>query len=695
MRRTRPKWMWRLACHLLSISLLCTAGSHFALAQSTRPISLKQQLEAVLQAEDHRKAKAPALQQAVGSSSPVLRSRAALAFGRIQQPTCVPPLLKLLKDPVPQVRQQAAFALGQLAWNPAFTGKHKKQILQALQKALKDPSQSVQLATMEALGKYGHASTPKWMLPFLKGKTASLQRQAVMALFWFQIRQRRQARKKKKKAPLLEKSAFAHLLKLSKSKHHRVQEAVAYYFARLKDKRSAPIILQVLGSQHRWAKLFALIALRKNPTDKGLQAALQATKHKQIFIRVAAIQAIHAMKKAKALPLSLGKDPSFQVRLAFLRAYSSLPSVTTAQLQKWDKDPSLTVQRVLLSALAKKMKDKSLSRLNKALAHRHWLIRQAAVLASRGLKKGKLAFLVKAYQDKDVRVRSYVLRMLARNPSPKAFALIQKALGSQALSERGSAVDILFKRKEKQVLSLAWSTYLASSSKKWVEVREYIVDLIAKTPGKRTDDYLRKILKDPAPSVAGKARAKLLSRGFKKLPSIPAPKLTFSPHRSLRWTKNPTVILETNRGKMYLTCFAKAAPIHVANFVGLVQKGFYNGLLWHRVISNFVIQGGDPDGTGWGDGGFSVRAEINQKRYTRGTLGMPRSQGWNTGSVQLFISHIPTPHLDGRYTVFGQVTKGLNVLDNIEVGDRILRAYVLSPTTSSTKPTSRKAPTSK
>ena len=91
------------------------------------------------------------------------------------------------------------------------------------------------------------------------------------------------------------------------------------------------------------------------------------------------------------------------------------------------------------------------------------------------------------------------------------------------------------------------------------------------------------------------------------------------------------------------------------------------------MISNFVIQGGDPDGSGWGDGGYQLRAEINRKRFERGTLGMPRAQGWNTGSVQLFFTHTPTPHLDGLYTVFGRIVDGLEVMDKIEEGDKILR----------------------
>jgi cyclophilin family peptidyl-prolyl cis-trans isomerase len=140
----------------------------------------------------------------------------------------------------------------------------------------------------------------------------------------------------------------------------------------------------------------------------------------------------------------------------------------------------------------------------------------------------------------------------------------------------------------------------------------------------------------------------------------------------------PNVVVETNRGRMEIQLFPDAAPFHVANFLGLVDDGFYDGLPWHRVVSNFVIQGGDPEGTGWGGPGWSVPDEISRRKYRRGTVGMPKA-GKDTGGCQMFITHLPTPHLDGNYTVFGQVVRGLDVIDAIEVGDIIVRASRVEP----------------
>ncbi|MGZ3736777.1 MAG: peptidylprolyl isomerase, partial [Bdellovibrionota bacterium] len=210
---------------------------------------------------------------------------------------------------------------------------------------------------------------------------------------------------------------------------------------------------------------------------------------------------------------------------------------------------------------------------------------------------------------------------------------------------------------------------------KWVETREDLLDAIAKNTGETTTGYLQKVLQsDPDRGVRAKARALLTARGVINLPVYPDPDFTLSPFREVTFRKNPQVEIETNRGSFLVECFAAEAPIHVADFIGHVKAGFYDGLSWHRVISNFVVQGGDPDGTGFGGAGYTLRAEINRHPFARGALGMPRSQGFDTGGGQLFFSLEPTPHLEGQYTVFGQVIRGAEVLDHLERGDRILHA---------------------
>lgn len=129
----------------------------------------------------------------------------------------------------------------------------------------------------------------------------------------------------------------------------------------------------------------------------------------------------------------------------------------------------------------------------------------------------------------------------------------------------------------------------------------------------------------------------------------------------------------TEKGEITLDLFPDEAPGTVANFAKLADSGFYNGLTFHRVIPNFMVQGGCPKGDGTGGPGYTIKCETkgNPHRHVRGTLSMAHA-GKDTGGSQFFICHAPQPHLDGVHTVFGQVTEGMDVVDAIRAGDRMV-----------------------
>jgi peptidyl-prolyl cis-trans isomerase B (cyclophilin B) len=128
-------------------------------------------------------------------------------------------------------------------------------------------------------------------------------------------------------------------------------------------------------------------------------------------------------------------------------------------------------------------------------------------------------------------------------------------------------------------------------------------------------------------------------------------------------------IMETDKGTINLELFDKDAPGTVANFTKLAKSGYYDGLNFHRVIKNFMIQGGCPTGTGMGGPGYKIKCEINTQKHTPGTLSMAHA-GKDTGGSQFFITHTATPHLDGIHTVFGR-TKDMTVVNAIQQGDKI------------------------
>jgi cyclophilin family peptidyl-prolyl cis-trans isomerase len=129
-------------------------------------------------------------------------------------------------------------------------------------------------------------------------------------------------------------------------------------------------------------------------------------------------------------------------------------------------------------------------------------------------------------------------------------------------------------------------------------------------------------------------------------------------------------VLRTNKGTIRLRLLKEDAPFTVLSFVKLVRKKFYDGLTFHRVVPDFVIQGGDPRGDGWGGPGYAIRSEFSMASFTRGAVGIA-SSGKDTEGCQFFITQVPAPHLDGRYTVFAKVIEGQDVVDRIQIGDTI------------------------
>jgi len=135
---------------------------------------------------------------------------------------------------------------------------------------------------------------------------------------------------------------------------------------------------------------------------------------------------------------------------------------------------------------------------------------------------------------------------------------------------------------------------------------------------------------------------------------------------------NPIVRITMDSGKVIrLELYPETAPITVENFLDLVKKGFYNGLTFHRIISGFMIQGGDPDGNGMGGPGHSIKGEFksngvdNPLKHEKGVISMARSMDPNSAGSQFFIMHEAAPHLDGQYAAFGKVIEGLDVVDEI------------------------------
>jgi cyclophilin family peptidyl-prolyl cis-trans isomerase len=211
--------------------------------------------------------------------------------------------------------------------------------------------------------------------------------------------------------------------------------------------------------------------------------------------------------------------------------------------------------------------------------------------------------------------------------------------------------------------------------------RAAMLSALAKLDQAAARPLLQDALNDRDWAVRVRARTLLAEQGVTGVDDAMRPAGTGRPVDSPDWLAivsprfSPRAFIETDKGTMELELAVLDAPLTVSNFIALARKGFFNGIPIHRVVPDFVIQDGDPRGDGEGGPGYTIRDEINQRPYLRGTVGM--ALDWqDTGGSQFFITHSPQPHLDGRYTAFGNVVEGMEVVDRLAPGDTVRRVRV-------------------
>ena len=153
------------------------------------------------------------------------------------------------------------------------------------------------------------------------------------------------------------------------------------------------------------------------------------------------------------------------------------------------------------------------------------------------------------------------------------------------------------------------------------------------------------------------------------------------PAQSEESMKDIRIIVKTDKGDIEGVLYPGKAPVTVANFLNLAKRGYYNGLTFHRVIPDFMIQGGDPTGTGSGGPGYRFEDECTPElKHDKPGIFSMANAGAGTNGSQFFVTHVPTPWLDGKHTVFGSVTKGQDIVNAVAAGDKIKSIEILDPT---------------
>ena len=611
-----------------------------------------------------------------------VRRRAALAIGHVALAEGVQPLEAALNDADQEVRQMVAFALGLIG---------DRSAREALVNALNDPSPLVQGSAAEALGLLGDPAAADAVGQFVGRITesgafaqpptdADDARRDTPAASW---RLGVYALVRLKAYPQLAAAT------LDGSGQPRVLWwPLAFALQRLEDKRALPALITFARDQNAYARAFAVKGLGalKDPSALPVLMPLVSSGDRNVLIEtVRAIGRIGDPSAAEPL-MRLISDPSTDphVRLETIGAIGGIhTSAVGDALLDVIADPSPPLRAAALRSLATFDQANFITILSGLDPDPHWSVRAALATALGNLPaEAGLARLEPLLADADQRVIPFALAALVKLKAPNAAASALERLKADDFAVRAAAaaaVGDLMPPNGAAALADAYrfglrdSTYTARAAALAALVK---YGAAAATPVLRSafadKDWAVRVravmlLKQLDPTAAADADAQI-----RPAPTT-APPETYSAARLVSPAFSTQVYLETDRGLIQIELAMHDAPLTVENFVTLARKGYFNGLSVHRVVPDFVMQDGDPRGDGEGGPGYTIRDELNELPYLRGTVGMALDPWPDTGGSQYFITHSPQPHLDAKYTVFGRIIAGMDIVDKIQQWD-VIRA---------------------
>ena len=614
-----------------------------------------------------------------------VRRRAALALGRIGDPEALKPLLSLLRDPEPAVRRMAAFALGLIGDEAARP---------SLLLALEDVEPMVQGRVAEALGSIGVAEDAE--------PVATMVRRHVDAGALSGIASDELSYPLAPSAEAVRLGVFA-LARLGRyeSLARAVLDArgapvsrwwpIAYAFSRVGDERAAPVLLVLLETGGRLTPSFAargIGALEWDMARPWLQQVLEEPD-RPVAVVVQAIRALVAFGGESVPPLltEIVARPEVDqsVQLEALTGLASLPDPGAVDLLlDLVAHPAPGVRAAALGALARLSSLVFLGALSGLDPDPDWTVRAALArtLAALPVEQAQPR-LTEMLDDEDARVVAAVLSALVEIGALGMGPVLEARLASEDMGVQVAAIDGLAAVGDPSTVPALVGAFEASAADPTYVVRAAILGALDTLDPAAARPRLEEGLTDPRWPVRLRAAELLRARGDDveasaagPAPAWSGPDLTAGDRAALLNPPfSPVAYLETERGNIEIELAILDAPGTVANFMRLARQRFFDGLTLHRVVPDFVVQGGDPRGDGLGGPPYTIVDEINLRPYLRGTVGM--ALDWeDTGGSQFFITHSPQPHLDGRYTVFGTVVSGLEIVDQIQQGDRLISVRI-------------------
>ena len=692
---------------------------HPTTATDTVPRSV---LLRIVKAEDERRADSD-LRELLSSPSPAIRERAALALGRIGKEDSLSDVIPLLRqDPSISVRAMATFAIGEIE---SLSGAD------ALVTALKTPNlpEEVRARAVEALGKIA-AALPKekeaqgrqlgaLVLEALQSETSRTKpdEQTILLGLTAVLRAK----------PTEAGPTMARFLN---SPNARIRSDAANTLARLRlkdgneqlrgllvadpDPNVRANAARVLGATEDKAAFEALVSKATSDTDARVRvSAIRAlaglkdarangpllqrfsvllkqtdqpisgypvTKSELLELTSALSRTLAASSNPDLLWLQtfrdLEKDRDPEIDIAFARLAPSQflascgigeaakKNVQSALLLDWRRGAAIAQGLGQMATLPDSLKNPELLKQSEAL------LRAMLDYRNSGIKLNTLIAVHSEYAIPDV------LRALAAFKPTDLGEILRQQLNESDVIIRSTAADLLGNlppaEENARALVAAWPR---TNSDQLNDAALSILDSLGKQKTPAANEAIRQALDSSDYLIRQKAAAVLKANGAgdytSRIGTVKTRNSAVDYQRALsRVGKSVHAVVTTSKGSFTIQLLPNEAPLTVDNFIGLAQRGYFRGVAVHRVVANFVIQDGDPRGDGNGGPGYQIRCEINEVPYDRAAVGMALS-GKDTGGSQWFVTHAPQPHLDGGYTVFGRVTTGMAVVDNIVRGDVI------------------------
>jgi cyclophilin family peptidyl-prolyl cis-trans isomerase/HEAT repeat protein len=622
---------------LLLVSVICIA-TNTPTNKFSDPVLIK-----IADFQDHRNS--DSLYAFFSSKKILYRKEAVLAFASIQDTLAIEKLNKVLKtDAEPAVRRSAAISLGQTS---------SKKSAAALREALShEKNVSVLREIIEACGK-----------TFSKQDISKIE---------------------------------------SSVSDPVIQEGIAWAYYRLGIRGIADSTItikstkflapdQTLQTRLAASNLFARGSQKTELAEKELIKS--ASEDKSPLVRANATSALRKVKtqgSREALIMIYKKDGDYRVRISAIRSLqpfslADIKPTLIAALNDKNQNVSVAASEVIRT-VAKKESAMELAALAKSATH--WRVRGNLYEAAlRDTIDSKIVSEILEIYKTEENPYGKAALLTALGQAPSSWEFINQQLQSSIVPViKSSAAAALVSINENKKFPSAWKNDFANAYSKALYTGDPAV--IGTIAGALMDSTLgyKKILTDY--TFLYEAKKKLsLPKDNEALQPLEAAIAYFEGRKKadpvknefnhpIDWNlvksipKDQKVLIKTSKGDIVLRLLVEEAPGSVANFVQLVTSKYFDAKNFHRVVPNFVIQGGCNRGDGWGSEDYSIRSEFTDRHYTEGSVGMA-SAGKDTEGTQWFITHSPTPHLDGRYSIFAVTESGMDVVHQIEVGDKI------------------------